>query len=175
MRMMKDKGSVKIALIGVLFVLTVFSFFNSVAFSYGSDIYTAESKLPGIYSETLLSAHDEAYYRVNCSAGQLLTASINFSESFDLNLYLYDLNPSHDLIDSSETTGPSDVVEFQCIISGDYYIKVSRFDGVGNVNFTLIITLEQKFQVPAFELPYIAFSILIIIGLLILKKNPKFC
>lgn len=172
--MMKDKRSMKIALISVLFVITVFYFFNSVAFSYGIDIYTAETKLPGIYSETLLSAHDDAYYRVNCSAGQLLTASINFSESYDLNLYLYDLNPSHDLIVSSETTGASDVVEFQCITSGDYYIKVSRFDGVGNVNFTLVITLEQKFQIPAFELSYIAFSILIIIGLIILKKNPKF-
>ncbi|MDD1778016.1 MAG: PPC domain-containing protein [Candidatus Helarchaeota archaeon] len=172
--MIKDKGSVKIVLIGILFVSTMFSFFNSVAFSYGLDIYTAETKTPGIYSETLLSAHNEAYYRVNCSAGQLLTASINFSGVFDLNLYLYVLDPAVDLIDSSETTGTSDVVEYQSTKTGDYYIKVSRFEGVGDVNFTLVITLQQKFQIPAFELPYIALSILIIIGLLILKKDPKF-
>jgi Bacterial pre-peptidase C-terminal domain len=172
--MMKDKSSMKITLIGVLLVLTLVSFFNSVAFSYGIDIYHAEPKLPGIYSETLLSEHDEAYYRVNCSAGQLLKVSINFSASYDLNLYLLDLNPSQDILGSSETTGPSDVVEFQIITSGEYFIEVTRFDGVGDVNFTLKITLQQKFQIPALELPYIAFSILIIIGLLILKKNPKF-
>lgn len=165
----------KIALIGILFVLTLVYFSNPAVFSFDPSFITAKPRTPGVYTEILLAANDTAYYRINCSADHLLTVSINFSASVNLDLYLYDIAPMSDQIDASETTGTSDTVEAHISRSGEYYIKVVRILGTGNVTYTLTITLQQEFQIPAFELTYILYSILLIAGVILSKKKLKFC
>jgi len=143
--------------------------------SYGNSFITAKLKSQGTYSEILRADDIDAYYQVNCSAGELLTVSINYSANFDLNLYLYDIDPTNDLIDSSTMNGTYDIVEFHVSTAGFYYIRVSNeYDNPNNISFTLTITLQQDLvQIPGFELLFVVFSILIVIELAIFYKNRK--
>ena len=157
-------------LISSLFILLSIFLILPISHGYGSSFGTAETITTGTRIEPLYSSDNYAYYKVDCSQGNYLMVSLTFSPSFDLDLRLYD--PAESYVDgSTSSTGGSEHCSELCSSSGYYYIKVSRYDGIGDVSMTITVSITTG--VPGFEGIYILFALMVSIGLFIYIRIRK--
>ncbi|NVM55795.1 MAG: PPC domain-containing protein [Candidatus Helarchaeota archaeon] len=150
----------------VVFLMGIFSCLP-VAAGYGTTIGTAETITAGSLGDTLDSSDGSAWYKISCNDGQTLTVAIG-TLGEDLDLYFY--NPSQSLVASSADPGSSEVLSYKCSSSGYYYIEVARFDP-GDIVFAMTTTLQSS--IPGFELLYVFFGIVVLLGITIYSKNKN--
>jgi len=156
-----------------MLILVVFCLLLPIASGYGATIDLAETISPGTHSLILYASHDDAYYKISCPSGQNLSVSLSYSyPTFDLNLLLYD--PSQTQVDVSSEFDPPDEVEFINTTNGFYYIRVARFTGDENADFTLTITLTGTNGVPGFDVLLIIYGLLVTLGLVFYLRSHRF-
>jgi hypothetical protein len=139
---------------------------------YGSTIGAAETLSPGTHSLTLYSVDNDAYYKVSCSNNQYLNVTLNYDyPSHDLDIALYD--PSQAIIAGCGSPSPPNIVEATSTTSGYYYIHVYRAEGSGDAAFSLQITLTDNPGVPGFEILFITYGLIALLGLILYLRNRK--
>ncbi|MHA1269420.1 MAG: pre-peptidase C-terminal domain-containing protein [Candidatus Helarchaeota archaeon] len=163
------KENKKILFSSLLLTLFTISFAIPISFGYGSSFSTAQTITAGTLIDTLSSSDTYAYYKVYCSSGKILRVVLTYSASFDLDLKIY--NPSESVLDSSSSTGTVDTCSTTCSVAGYYYIRVYRYSGSGDANFTLSVTIMN--MIPGFDLVVALFSIITLLGLIIITKLQK--
>ncbi len=161
----------KLGLIGAIIFLSALFLLPPVAFGYGSSFGTAETKSSNMtYAEMLQSGDNFAYYKVSKVTGEYLQVSISWtSSSFDLDVKIYD--PSQTYVTGDISGGTSDSCGCSITTSGDWYIQILRWTGTGDVYFTL--TISPSRPIPGFELLYVLFSIVVLLGIVAFFKRHK--
>ncbi|NVM54055.1 MAG: PPC domain-containing protein [Candidatus Helarchaeota archaeon] len=150
----------------VVFLMGIFSCLP-VAAGYGTDISGAEPIGTETVIETLLSADVSAWYKKSCSNGDtLIIVMTTLGPNLDLFLY----NPSQSQVAYSDDFGPTETLIYECSSSGYYYIEVRRFDS-GNIMFGILALITSN--IPGFELLYVFFGIVVLLGIAIHSKNKN--
>ena len=170
MRKMVKSAHKKLILISsVVFLMGIFSCLPVVA-GYGTTIGTAETITAGVEVDTLSSVHNSAWYKISCNKRQTLTVVIVTTGSDDLQLIFY--NPSQTGVASSFASGITETLSHQCDFSGYYYIEVVRYlPPAADIFFTMTTTLQSS--IPGFEILYVFFGIVVLLGIAIYSKNKN--
>ena len=168
MRKMVKRVHKKLILISsVVFLMGIFSCLP-VATGYGTTIGTAETISMGVEVDTLDQNNNSAWYKISCSDRQTLTVIVvTIGPNFDLVLY----NPSQSQVASSSISGPTETLSYDCSSNGYYYIEVVRGLALGDILFTMTTTLTSR--IPGFEILYVFFGIVVLLGIAIYYKNKN--
>ncbi|MHA2362515.1 MAG: hypothetical protein ACXAC7_01060 [Candidatus Hodarchaeales archaeon] len=96
----------------------------------------------GSFSELILRAGDEDWYRINLKAGEYLTVTAEFdAEQGDLDIILYDLTTAN-ILASSQSFVEVESFSYEALVSTDYLLRVVLFDG-HSVVYHLNIEFEE--------------------------------
>lgn len=156
---------------GMMIFLSTLFLVSPIAYGYGTSFGTAETKSENMtYLEILLSGDDYAYYKVYKMSGGYLLVKISWaSSSIDLDIKIFD--PTQSYVTGDITYGTSETVGCVITTTGYWYIEIIRWTGSGDVAFTLEISPNRP--IPGFELLYVFFSIIVLLGIVAYCKRHK--
>jgi len=162
----------KLVLLGTVLFLSVLFLLPSVVVGYGTTSGTAEAKtIDTTYNEVLSSGDDNAWYKVYRASGSYLWAKMTWSSSLDgFTIWIYDPSASSG-IGAGGVTSAS--IGKSIDTSGDWFIRVERDAGSGDVSFTLQIRSSSSGAIPGFEWLYAFFSIVVLLGIIAFYKSRK--
>ena len=89
--------------------------------AYGTTIDNPQLIYPGDFSETLLSIHESAYYKIYCAPDGVLNVNITFLTMGDLWIYIYD--PNKWQVASAWEVATSQNLSYQPTLFGNYIIR----------------------------------------------------
>jgi hypothetical protein len=142
---------------------------------YGTSYYTAETIYNGSTSETMYSYDDYAYFQIYASAGNSLSISLSYNyDGIDVDVRLY--SPSQVQVDSSSNTLQSEYLTYTCTTSGNYYIVLYRFNGVGDTSIYMTVSgASSTPSVPGFDVAtmLLATACAAALAIVLLKKKGK--
>ncbi len=163
---MKKEVKKKLILTSACCLLMAFLVLLPPAVGYGSDFNTAEALSNGTHNKTILAADDEAYFKVECTAGTTLDVFVSFNDGiFSVELFLY--NPSQ-VSFSSDIGGTSPISLSNTIVtSGTHYLRFNRFSGAGDIALVIIIEGANP-GIPGFEMLTTLLGLIASIGLILL-------
>jgi len=142
------------------------------AIGYGSSFATAEALQNGTRTRTLYSTDDNAYYKVNCKAGDTLDVWVTFNEGLGDSLELYIYDPSY-VEFSSDIGGTSPIYLSNTITTAGFqYLNISRSAGTGDLSMTITINGATGDSIPGFGILAAVLGLIFSIGIIaILFRN----
>ncbi len=168
----------KKVLLGGIMILLLLPLIPAPALAtYGTNYDTAQIITEGTYNETLTYPDGDAFYKVYCFTGTIFNVTISYNGSLHY-LWLITYDPKEYFI--SQANGPEDVknLTVTCERNGYFFIRVHRYGG-GPVDIPFEITFDYIYRasIPGFEMPFLLYSLLIILGLAIIfnkKRKPMY-
>ena len=142
------------------------------AIGYGFSFETATKLGNGTTIRTFYSTDDNAYYKVNCKAGDTLDVMVTYNKGLGDSLELYIYDPSYVLF-SSHISGVSPIYLSNTITTGGFqYLNISRWAGSNQLSLTINIIGATGDDIPGFGILAAVLGLVMAIGIIaVLFKN----
>jgi len=144
------------------------------SFAHGNSMGTATTVTAGTYNDYLTTSGSYyiGWYKISCSKGETLEVTVTFTPAGYDWVYLYIYDPSQDEVLEDDGAGDIASGKIVCAEDGYYYIGVDEnLTPTSPIYYSLVISKSSA--IPGFELLYLFFSLLVLLGLSTLIHKSK--